>query len=139
MRPPDQVKRELLRQWLAKAEEDFSLAGFLVSQKTPYVNAVGFHAQQAAEKYLKAFLVNYQIEFPKTHDLGELLDLVASVDSSLAASLRDATMLNPYGVDIRYPAEFPDMTPEEAEKALGLAGKVRAAIQKSLGRSGARS
>ena len=128
MRPPEEVKRELVQQWIAKAESDFGVAEHLLSGASPYLDAVGFHAQQAAEKYLKAFLVEHQIEFSKTHNVGELLDLVATADSSLAESLRDAGALTPYGVDIRYPSDFPEMTPEDAQVAVELAGKVRNAI-----------
>lgn len=95
MRPSEQVKRELIQQWLAKAEEDFRVVEYLLTDDTAYLSAIGFHAQQAAEKYLKAFLVLNQIEFTKTHNLGELLDLFSQVDPSLALSLRDITALNP--------------------------------------------
>jgi HEPN domain-containing protein len=98
MRAPEEVTRDLVRQWVLKAEEDFGVAKYLVAENTPYLRAVGFHAQQAAEKLLKALLVRHQIEFPKTHNLGELLDLVASVDRHLAESLWDVTALNPYAV-----------------------------------------
>jgi len=52
---------------------------------------VGFHAQQAAEKFIKAFLVRHQIEFPKTHDIGLLRQLVARVE---ARSLSGYNFLN---------------------------------------------
>lgn len=84
MRPADEVKRDLMRQWLSKAEEDLGAAEILISHKTSYLSAVGFHCQQAAEKFLKAWLTFNQIEFPKTHDLGALLDLVAPMDAPLA-------------------------------------------------------
>jgi len=48
-----------------------------------------------------------QIEFPKTHDLGALLDLVSPVDEPLAESLNDILLLNPYGVEVRYPGDMP--------------------------------
>ena len=132
MRPPDEVKRELVRQWLVKAEEDFSVARHLVSGKAPYLLTVGFHAQQAAEKFLKAFLVHHQIEFPKTHDLGELLDLVSEADAALAESLRTVTILNPYGVEARYPGDFPQLTQKDAAGAIELAARVRDAVRAAL-------
>ena len=128
MRSPEEVKSALVRQWLARAEEDMAAARVLLSQEKPILSASAFHAQQAAEKYLKAFLVQHQIEFPKTHDLDELLDLVVRVDSALAESLRDAIVLTDYGVDIRYPGDSPGITHEEARNALVLAGKVAEAI-----------
>jgi HEPN domain-containing protein len=103
-----------------------------VAQETPWLNAAAFHAQQAAEKFLKAFLVRHQIEFPKTHDVGELLDLVMQVDAPLAESLAEAVGLSPFGTVTRYPSDLPDLSLEEARRALALATRVRAAIMDSL-------
>ena len=132
MRPPEEVKRDLIRQWLRKAEEDLGSAKVLLSHKHPFLFPVGFHCQQAAEKYLKAFLTLHQIEFPKTHNLGELLNLISKVDTKLASSLQDITALNPYGVDVRYPGDVPEMKLKDAKKAVELAEKVRKAILKVM-------
>lgn len=63
---------------------------------------VGFHAQQAVEKALKAVLSSAGIAFRRTHDLAELLDLLA--DSGLSAPPEAETLdeLNPYAVEARY-------------------------------------
>jgi len=136
MRPPEEVKRALVRQWLDKAEADVGTTDRLASGGSRYLEAACFHAQQAAEKFLKAYLVQHQIEFPKTHDLDEILDLVAKADGSLADSLREAAALSPYGVDIRYPGDFPEVTAKDAQTALDLAGKVREAVLGALGLPG---
>ena len=128
MKPPNEVIHELVKQWLGKAEEDLEVAEYLLSRQTPYLGVIAFHAQQAAEKYLKAYLVHHQIEFPKTHHLGELLDLVARANPSLAAELRDITVLNPYGVEVRYPGDSPLISPQEAQVAVSLAQKVQQSI-----------
>src|SRR5438105_2264840 len=133
MKQPDEIVRELVAQWIAKAEEDLGLATHLVAEDAPWRSAVGFHSQQAAEKFMKAFLVRHQVEFPKTHALGELLDLIAKVDEPLADSLRGTTALNPYGVAVRYPSEEPEPTADEAKVAVSLAKKVRDAILGWLG------
>jgi HEPN domain-containing protein len=52
-------------------------------------------------QYLKALLVQRQVEFPKTHDIAKLLDRVATVDLATAESLRDADALTPFGVEAR--------------------------------------
>ena len=134
MKSHEEARRDLVRQWVAKAEKDFDLSRHLVSEGCFYREAIAFSAQQAAEKFLKAFLISHQIDFPKTHNLGELLDLVARIDAALAEHLRDATALNPYGVEYRYPGDFPELTQEDAEAALGLAQKVRAALIPQLAR-----
>jgi HEPN domain-containing protein len=132
MRPPDEAKRELVGRWFEKAERDFDLAYHLVAEDCSYREAIAFHSQQAGEKFLKAYLVLHQIDFPRTHNLGELLDLVASRDAPMADLLRDITTLNPYGVEYRYPGDFPDLTREDAEHAFRLAEKVRAAVLPKL-------
>lgn len=132
MRPPEEIRRELVEQWLARANEDFELAEHLVSEDSPYLNSICFHAQQAAEKYLKAFLVHNQAEFPKTHDLVKILDLIATVDKPLAESLRDVKSLSNYGVDIRYPGDLPEISNDDARQAFRLAEKAREAIKSTL-------
>ena len=91
-------------------------------------NPVAFHCQQAAEKCLKALLTRWDIEFPKTHVLASLIRLVQTRDAALAASLLDAVVLTPYGVELRYPGDRPDVSEQEAREALALARKVRRAI-----------
>jgi len=132
MRPPEEIKAELVRQWLAKAEEDLGVAEYLVSENTEYFSAAGFHAQQAAEKFLKAVFVHHQIEFPKTHDLGELLDLVSGADPALAVTLRNVITLNIYAVEARYPGDSPEIKASEAQTALSLANKVRVHVIERL-------
>ena len=65
MRPPEEVRRELVRQWLGKAEGDFAVAEHPLAEGTGFLAAAGFHWQQAAEKFLKALLVRHQVDFPK--------------------------------------------------------------------------
>jgi len=69
MKQPEEVLRELVEQWLAKAEVDYRTAQRLMRDAEPIREAIAFHCQQAAEKYLKSFLVRHQVEFPKTHHL----------------------------------------------------------------------
>ena len=77
MRPPEKVKAEMVRQWIRKAETDLEAAEVLFYKTPPLLYPACFHSQQAVEKYLKAFLTWHQVEFPKMHALGELLDLIS--------------------------------------------------------------
>ena len=65
MKPPDEALVLLVRQWIAKAEVDYRTAERLVRDDEPIRESIAFHCQQTAEKYLKAFLVWRQVEFPK--------------------------------------------------------------------------
>jgi len=121
MSPPDDKSGEMLRQWLAKAQEDLDVAERLIATGEDYHATIAFHCQQAAEKFLKSYLVRHGIEFPKTHDLDTLLDLVAPSDSELSGSLRDVILLNQYAVDARYPTDAPELTEREARHSIELA------------------
>jgi HEPN domain-containing protein len=133
MKPPeDQVRRRLVGQWRHKAETDLQAAESLLSRIPPLPYPSCFHSQQAAEKYLKGFLVWKQIDFPKTHDLKELLDLAEPVNSNLARSLQDAIVLTRYSVEVRYPGDIAEPTVAEAQEALRLAQSVRGAVLAAL-------
>jgi HEPN domain-containing protein len=115
---------EYLTEWLRKAEEDYVVATALVRRrKSPTPNAVSFHCQQCAEKYLKAYLVQHNVVFPKTHDLLELHKLCLSVDPTftLIGDLLDH--LNPYSVEFRCPGE--ETMLEEAKATVKAMKEVR--------------
>ena len=132
MKQPDVVLRDLVRQWFAKAELDYRAAERLVRDPEPLREIIAFHCQQAAEKYLKAVLVSLQIEFPKTHDLEELLELLAPVRSDVAAMLEGIEVLSPFGVKIRYPGDFPELLPGQEQTVFNLARRTREAIMAQL-------
>jgi hypothetical protein len=67
--------RELAHEWLTRAEHDLRVARYLLTMPDPPPESVGFHAQQCAEKGLKAFLTLHQILFERRHDLNYLIDL----------------------------------------------------------------
>ena len=106
-----------------------------MSANPPVIPPACFHARQAAEKYLKAFLTSRAVEFPKAHGLQQLVDLVGSIEPALAGQLSEAAS-SPYGVEIRYPGEAPEPDAEEAERTLDIAKAVRDAIVKRLSPTG---
>jgi HEPN domain-containing protein len=108
MKPPEEIQRELVLQWISKADEDFAAARHLLNEQGRFRGVIAFHCQQTVEKYLKAFMVRHQMNFPKTHDIGSLLTGVAAIDLPLATTLQDADMLTPFGVEVRYPATLPN-------------------------------
>ncbi len=79
MRPPEEEIRRLVAEWIKKANLDFSTSVRL-SAEPKFRDIVVFHAQQAVEKYLKAFLTRHQTEFPKTHVIRRLLLLLQPVE-----------------------------------------------------------
>lgn len=131
-KPPNPVAQSLAKEWLKKAEADIRLAEYLVSENASFWDAIAFHCQQSAEKYIKAFLVWNQKEFPKTHDIEKLLELVGKVDKKLSKSLIPSVALSPYGVMVRYPDDSQRVDRKTVERALGLAQKVEKGIRGKL-------
>jgi HEPN domain-containing protein len=131
MKPPEEVRRELVSRWLHKADEDLAVSQQLTALGQ-FPSSAAFHAQQAAEKYLKALLVRRQVEFPKTHDLARLRDLIATFDAELARQLTEVCLLSEYGVEHRYPGDAPELTPSEAAEAVELARQARDRIAQWL-------
>jgi HEPN domain-containing protein len=125
MTPREEVTSKLIHEWLHKASIDMTAAECLMTDDAILASAVAFHCQQAAEKLLKAYLTAVGIEFPKTHDLKDLLDRIAPVNGRLATDLAGVATLTPYGVDLRYPDDRPDASTDDAQQALKLARQVR--------------
>jgi HEPN domain-containing protein len=125
MRTPEQVKWDFVQQWLNRARKDLAAGELLLKEAFEDYENVGFHAQQAAEKFIKAFLVCHQIEFSKTHNIALLRQLVASVDPELAKKLAGADALTPYGVEFRYPGDLPLVSRTDGETAVRLAEQTR--------------
>ena len=132
MRSPEQVCWDFVQQWINKAEQDLAAARVLLESGLEHYENVGFHAQQAAEKYIKAFLVRHQIEFPKTHDLARLQGLVAQANQDLAGRLALADALTPYGVEFRYPSELGVVSQDQGKEALQVAEQVQVLVLESL-------
>lgn len=132
MRPPDEVRREILESWLRRANEDLSLATHLLEDESLFLNAIGFHAQQAAEKYLKAYLVSLDADFPRTHSIEHLLRLASCSSPDLLETLRPAITLTDFGVSARYPGDLPELTRDQAIEAVAIAQRVRDEIMAAL-------
>jgi HEPN domain-containing protein len=98
----------------------------------PTYDLVGFHAQQAAEKALKALLVRYAIRFDRTHDLGTLLAQAEPVAPGIAKALGQAEELTAHAVGSRYPGQEPPLDREEALHRLGVAQEVVTDVQARL-------
>jgi len=128
----DETIKDLVSRWINKAENDLLTSERELSFEDPITQTICFHCQQAAEKYLKAFLVHHQLYFPKTHKIMELLELCANVDSSFREKLQDADNLTDYAVEIRYPDLSLNPTVQEAKEALETSRKVKDFVLEKL-------
>jgi HEPN domain-containing protein len=99
--PPRDLMEEVAA-WIGKAESDLKAIRLMLPAADALLDIVCYHAQQAAEKYLKALLIFYGIPFRRTHDLEELRRLLPS-SSSVPAEVGDLSGLTVEAAESRYP------------------------------------
>jgi HEPN domain-containing protein len=125
----EDATRAWVARWIRLGEGDLSMARLgLASDGFDVYELVGFHAQQAVEKLIKAFLAKRAVDFEDQHDIDYLQRRVAKVDAGLAARIDQAAALNRYAVGTRYPGRYGPVTRAQAESAVQIAESVRAAI-----------
>ena len=118
--------------WLVKAESDFlNIENNLRASRVPW-DTVCFHAQQAAEKLLKALLVYRGKEPTRTHDLVALLARCVEFDKGLDILEEDCRRLTAYAVGSRYPDDLFEPTKEDALAMLEAAKRIREQVLKRL-------
>jgi HEPN domain-containing protein len=112
---------------LRKAHDDERLAALAAADTQITDEQVGFLAQQAIEKTIKAVLSARGVTYRRTHDLAELVDLLTDNEIPFPSGLAAAVVLTPFAAEMRY-----DYLPPEAESPLNreqALGWVRAAIE----------
>jgi HEPN domain-containing protein len=122
----------VVRDWIAKAENDLrNAAHTLTLGAVCPTDTVCFHAQQCAEKYIKALLVFRATPFPKTHNIRVLRALLPpKLRPALDKAAQDR--LTGYATVFRYPFPGPDITLIEARHAVALARRVRREVRRHL-------
>ena len=124
--------KPITAEWVTKAEGDFAVMEreCKVQDKANY-DGICFHAQQCAEKYLKARLCEADIPFSKIHDLVSLLEQVLVVEPAWETFREDLAYLSDFAVTFRYPGESADR--ESALDAQSRCQLFRKAACKALG------
>ncbi|MEE9297144.1 MAG: HEPN domain-containing protein [Phycisphaerae bacterium] len=133
--PREEVVRKV-QQWALYADDDLRLAqhGLSMGSECPY-RLVAYHAQQCAEKYLKAYLVLQGVDFPFTHNISLLLELCED-SAGWVSTLYEAERLSRYAITTRYPHEDRDVSVEHGRQAIDLAVRVRDIVRTELIRAG---
>lgn len=120
------------RAWISKAEADFRAARLLLAAgKECPAHVVCFHAQQCVEKYLKAALCLRGVDFPKIHDIGELVSRLPA-GLALPLSAEEQEKLTEYAVDSRYPGLEREIDLKETTLAVKWMEGARIALRKSF-------
>lgn len=116
---PVHKQRPVIRAWLVHARSDLELACVKKTPKIHYEHLC-FHAQQTAEKSIKALLLWSHVEIPRTHDLSYLTDLLPE-KLVRPPHLLVLPVLTKYAVQFRYPGQETSVTRKDYLKAVELA------------------
>lgn len=110
--PPAELATLLLR----KADQDIYVLERLAADTHAPVEVFGFHAQQAAEKLIKAAIAQRSLPCERTHRLGELIDMAADHGLRFPAVVEALVDLTPFAVEYRYDAVPDEFTDDEMDK-----------------------
>ena len=117
-------KKNLVQSWLKKASRDLITAKRELKEEEPFTDIISYHAQQAAEKYLKGYLTWKEIEFPPTHDIEDLVSLAMNEEPDFEEIKTESSVLSPYAVEVRYP-EFEEPLLKDAREAVEIASNIK--------------
>ncbi len=120
----------LTLEWIELAEENYAITKLIQREQLAMRNGMCFHAQQCAEKYLKAWLQENNIPIPRTHNLEELLNLILPTIPTWRAWTADISKLSKHAVDTRYVGQTPSA--EDASHAMLTCETVRQAVRSQL-------
>lgn len=107
--------------WLLHARSNLSIADQGLSISDVYLEDLCFNAQQAAEKALKAVCIHFNLDFPKTHSLVRLIDIVDAGGVIVPEKVKHADILTQYAVQTRYPGFLEEVTDDEYTESVELA------------------
>ena len=130
MTPPERYSPDDPREWLNRARSSLALARNRVPEA--YLEDLCFLAQQAAEKAVKALLIERRIDFPYIHDLGRLLFLLDAEGEEVPETIRAAAELTLYASVTRYPGVMRPVTVEEYLEAVEVAETVVQWVERRL-------
>jgi HEPN domain-containing protein len=117
-------------EWLRYAHSDLEIARVTPSPDM-LLEGLCFHAQQTAEKALKALLIALGIDFPRTHSIRRLLDLLPA-DLNVPESIQETASLTDYAVLTRYPGDLEPVDEEEYQEAIRLAETVLSWVEQAI-------
>jgi HEPN domain-containing protein len=118
-------KLEIVKQWFEKGDHDFGTAKITYLHLPKYRDTIAFHCQQAVEKYLKSYLIFLDIPFTRTHSLNFLLSLIAQSQDITNVLYDNASELEGFAVEIRYPDTVVELSDEDIKKALSIVSYFR--------------
>ncbi len=125
-------RNDLVKEWMKIATEDLLVANELLNHDNIYPRSICFHCQQSAEKYVKAYLVYFDLDIIKTHDLAILIKRLTDYDGELSSFIVAASVLTPYAISARYVDDFEPISEDDARDAYKSAEEIKNYIQSKI-------
>jgi HEPN domain-containing protein len=124
----------VVKEWLGKADDDFLFAEANLLEGSGFYAQLCFHFQQAAEKYLKAYIIGKGLPFDRVHDLVHLLRTCSAHAPEFSELKEECIFLNTAYIETRYPVHWPtEYSKETAEEAHSAAKKIARMVLDGLG------
>ena len=133
--PREEILKKV-RQWFRYAQDDLSVARMIANDSDAPQRIAAYHAQQATEKALKAWLIYKEVDFPFTHDLSLLLSNCEKNGAHWSDGLSAIVRLGEYATTTRYPDFELLVTSEQANEAIELATSTVNTVQSALKNEG---
>lgn len=122
--------KEIYNDWILSAEEDLLVTETLLKYSPSLVSAIAFHAEQAAEKMIKAYLIKLNIKLIKTHDFDKLLTLIENREEFSANLYELVVVFDKFNVEVRYPDSESIPNKEELLEMIECAKKIYSFFKK---------
>lgn len=105
----DEARQRVANDFLTLAQRDAAAMRALSQVSDLDFSPIGFHAQQCIEKCLKGVMAKVGITYPRTHDLGELHQLLAAAGQAVPINVVTLSNFTPYAVTTRYDLDQEDL------------------------------
>ncbi len=124
----------IVEKWLKMGDDDFGFAKTSLKGGSEFYAQICFHFRQAAEKYLKAYIIGKDLAFDKIHDLVHLLRTCSAFEPAFDVLKEDCILLNTAYIETRYPVHWPtNYTKETAKQSRTAAADIARTVRNQLG------
>jgi len=127
------MNEKTVKDWIIKAESDLKTGKDEVATENPATDAICFHMQQCAEKYLKAYIIFNGKEIRKTHNIAEIIRNCIEIEPEFQQLFEiKAQILTGFAIEFRYPGDvlFPSL--QETNEAIEIAEKIKSFVLEKL-------
>jgi HEPN domain-containing protein len=125
-------KTKIIKNWIDRARSNLEIANPEKISKVIFYEDLCYNAQQCVEKALKAYCIYYDIEFPKTHNIGKLFNILENAKIKIPEYIKKSSELSDYSVEKRYPGNYEEVDEKEYKRVVKIAEDVFNWVNKKI-------